>query len=293
MRRAVSTAVVAVVAMTAGAVLAAGCSDSGGDAVSIPAKDADARMKKVADAWDGSQAARQWRGGIYLLEDAIQLPQDAFRSEQDKEAYSNKWLELRGSLPDGTPPASVRWADGSTTATPVLTASQTFALLDARSSEKGAPSLVVTGADRGERTVVTSRGPARLPVWRFSVKGYATPLTRVAIPSPELPVAPTGVLPRADGLMPIMGITAVSAEGYALTVNAGYGACDKGVDVRVRESRDTVVLAAIARKGTFKGICDASLKGALVTVHLKDSFTGRVPVSADSGAALPYLHRPD
>lgn len=34
--------------------------------------------------------------------------------------------------------------------------------LDARSSEKGAPPLVVTGADRGERTVLTSRGPVRL-----------------------------------------------------------------------------------------------------------------------------------
>ncbi|WP_188273535.1 hypothetical protein [Streptomyces sp. CBMA152] len=281
------------VAMTAGAVLAAGCSGSDGDAVSIPAKDADARMKKVADAWDGSQAARQWRGGVYLLEDAIQLPQDAFRSEQDKEAYRNKWLELRGSLPDGTPPASVHWADGSTTATPVLTAPQTFALLGARSSEKGAPPLVVTGADRGERTVLTSRGPARLPVWRFSVKGYATPLTRVAIPSPELPASPVGVLPRAGGLMPIMGIGAVSSEGYLLTVDTGYGACAKGVDVRVRESRDSVVLAAVERKGTFKGICDASLKVAKVTVRLKEPLAGRVPVNADSGAALPYLPRMD
>ncbi|WSB30880.1 winged helix-turn-helix domain-containing protein [Streptomyces sp. NBC_01788] len=70
---------------------------------------AEARAREVADAWDGSEAARAWRKGYYPIGEVVQLPEDAFHDAADKQAYLNRNFALRGQLP-AAPRKNGRWS---------------------------------------------------------------------------------------------------------------------------------------------------------------------------------------
>ncbi|WP_370266895.1 hypothetical protein [Streptomyces sp. V4I8] len=270
--------------LTALGLFAAGCgAGAAGADESEPAPDTRPRALKVAGAWDGSPAAEIWREGYYPMADPVQLPEDAFHNDTDKEAYLSQNFVLRGDLPK-TPgkDAKVTWQDGDSLTMPLLGAREAYEQLDRDDSP--APRLTVTGAKLGETTLATSRGPATVPAWLFTIKGYDTPLKRVALaPSkpPKSPIGPVGQV--SHDLWELNKLVEVAADGRSVTVLAHHGACDDGPAVDVLETDGSVVLSGHI-VGTSDGICTLQLLAKEVKVELDrplgdrillDAFTGR------------------
>jgi hypothetical protein len=247
-----------------------------------------ARARQVAEAWDGSRAAEVWRAGHYPLEDTVRLPADAFHDEADKEAYGARNFALRGELPElGRREGAVEWESGGSLTLPLTGAREAYAALD---RADGPAPLTVTGAKLGGMTLATSRGPATVPAWLFTLEGYETPLRVAALSPSELPRPPIGPArdTPADELGPLLGLAGVAGDGRSVTVVAGHGDCDDGPAVHVLETAGSVVLSASV-VGTDDGPCTARLQAEDVTVKLGrplgdrlllDAFTGR-PVSSE------------
>ncbi|MEV6947005.1 hypothetical protein AB0N07_34600 [Streptomyces sp. NPDC051172] len=244
------------------------------------------RARAVADAWHGSQAAEVWAKGYHPMGDAVQLPAGAFHTAADKRAYTTRNFVLRTSLPD-TPDRSgvVQWDDGRSLTLPLMDAQEAYDSV-ARGSDDG-PHLTVTGARLGETTMATSRGPATVPAWLFTLDGHDTPLKVVALsPSepPKSPIAPAAQSP-GDELWPIQGLVGMGDDGRAVTVLIVHGACDDGPAVDVLETHDSVVLSASV-VGTKDGPCTAQLLGEEKTVKLGRPLGGRILLDAFTGGPL-------
>ncbi|MFJ8082291.1 hypothetical protein ACIQ6Y_16915 [Streptomyces sp. NPDC096205] len=277
------------------AVLAAGCGQgrSGGDGGddgggSAGKGDAGRRARQVAAAWDGSDAAEAWRRGFYPMADLVQLPDHAFRSAADKEAYQLQNFALRGQLPTtAAQKGTVKWGDGRALTLPVMDAREAFGTLDRYSGE--GPELVVTGARLGRTELATSRGPATVPAWLFTIRGYDTPLKRVALaPSeaPKSPIGPAAEVP-SDVLWPLEQVKETAQDGRSVTVLAGHGDCDDGPAVDVLETGGSVVLSGSIRNPS-EGDCPAVLKITKVTVTLARPLGDRVLLDAFTGRPVPY-----
>ncbi|MER6422950.1 hypothetical protein [Streptomyces sp. NPDC001137] len=269
--------------LTVGSGAAVGC----GSEKAVGHGGSTARARAVADAWHGSKAAEEWAKGYYPVGDAIQLPDGAFHTDADKRAYTTQNFVLRTTLPD-TPESNgvVKWDDGRSLTLPLMGARRAYDSL-ARGSNDG-PRLTVTGARLGETPVATSRGPATVPAWLFTLDGYDTPLKRVAIgPSkpPKPPIAPAAESP-SDELWPLQRLVGVGDDGRTLTVLAAHGACDDGPAVNVLETQDSVVLSA-SIVGTKDGPCTAQLLGTEKTVKLRRPLGGRLLLDAFTGSPVP------
>ncbi|MFD4970180.1 hypothetical protein [Streptomyces sp. NPDC058424] len=243
---------------------------------------ADARARQVADAWDGSEAARAWRKGYHPIGEAVDLPEDAFHDISDKQAYEAQNLALRGQLPVASGKnGRVTWESGASLTLPLMEARQAYEAV-ARGSNDG-PHLTVTGVKLGEMTLSTSRGPATVPAWLFTLDGYDTPLKLAAVrPSKPLtsPVKPEG---SGDSLQ----LVRTARDGRSVTVLSGHGACDDGPVVDVLETDGSVVLSASV-VGTKEGPCTADLLLEEVTVKLNRPLGDRVLLDAFTGRPVPY-----
>ena len=240
-------------------------------------------MLVVAKAWDGSSAAETWRAGYYPVSDPVQLPEGAFHSGADKEAYLTQNFALRGDLPKTSrKDGKVTWRDGDSLTLPLMDARAAYVKLGGGNGP--GPRLTVTGAKLGETTVATSRGPATVPAWLFTIEGYDTPLKRVALGPSKPPKSPISAVDSpTNELWELNRVVEVAADGRSVTVRAHHGACDDGPAVDVLETDDSVVLSGYM-VGTKDGICTAQLLAKKVTVELDrplgdrillDAFTGR------------------
>lgn len=277
--------------LTALGLLAAGCgtatqSVEGTD----PAPETRTRAREVAEAWDGSPAAETWRKGYYPMADAVQPPEDAFHSAADKEAYLTDNFELRGDLPDSPQKnGKVSWRNGGSLTLPLMGAWEAYERADRTSGP--APYLTVTGAKLGETTLATSRGPATVPAWLFTIEGYDTPLKRVALdPSklPEPPIGPARDTPSGD-LWELNELVEVAEDGRSVTVHAFHGACDDGPAVDVLETDGSVVLSAYVVDTEDEGLpCTANLLIDKVTVELNRPLADRILLDAFTGRPVPH-----
>ncbi|MFE6406788.1 hypothetical protein ACFVOR_07610 [Streptomyces sp. NPDC057837] len=290
---------VLVLSATAGAATGCGTQEAGGTppaprSAGRPDPVAAARARQVADAWDGSRAAAQWRAGYHPVAPAVRLPGDGpLHDDGDRRAYEIGNFDLRGELP-AAPAGSgrVTWRGGKSLGAPLLDAEQVYRDLD-RADSPG-PRLTVTGARLGEMTLDTSRGPATVPAWLFTLQGYDRPLARAAVrPSaePAPPVEPLGPDVDASVLAPLGGLTGIAGGGRSLTVVAHHGSCDDGPAVTAHETDGSVVLSAAVR-GVHDGPCTSELRGKRVTVELDRPVGDRVVLDAFTGRPVPYTGRP-
>ncbi len=269
--------------------LAGGCgTQQAGTGDSAPGPQTRTRAGQVAEAWDGSPAADAWRSGYYPMADAVQLPEDAFHNASDKEAYLSQDFELRGDLP-GTAQkdGKVTWRSGGSLTLPLMGARTAYETLD-RNSGPG-PHLTVTDAQLGETTLATSRGPATVPAWLFTLEGYDTPLKRVALSPSKLPKPPIGSAgdTPTDDLWDLDRLVEVTDDGRSVTVLAHHGACDDGPAVDVLETDGSVVLSGSV-VGANDGPCTADLLADKVTVELKRPLGDRVLLDAFTGRPVPH-----
>lgn len=286
MRVSRSLSLLAVAALSAAGLAAvAGCGtekDAGGDAEALAQ-----RAREVARAWDGSPAAAAWRAGYHPMGEVVQLPAGGLRSQADRRAYRDGAFVLRGALPASGPrDGRVVRVEGGSLVRPLAGAAEAYEAL-AGGANGGRPHLTVTGATLGEMRVTTSRGPARVPAWLFTLDGYASPLKQAAaLPSP-LPRPP---IPRSDGLPghPIGQLVGTTADGRSLTVVALHGACDDGPVVAVLETPGSVVLTGSARERKDPvGLCTKQARTRHVTVRLARPVGDRVVLDAHTGRPVP------
>ncbi|MFB6784645.1 hypothetical protein ACFCX0_47225 [Streptomyces sp. NPDC056352] len=260
-----------------------GQEDAGGDTAVMAH-----RARKVARAWDGSTAAAAWRVGYHPMGEVAQLPRGGLRSQADKRAYQDHNFVLRGTLPDtGPKDGRVTWIGGGSLTRQLAGAVESYKTL-AGGRTGGKPHLTVTGAKLGEMSVATSRGPAVVPAWLFTLNGYVSPLKQAAvIPSP-LPRPPIG---RAYGVpgYPLNQLVQIAAGGRSVTVVALHGACDDGPVVAVLETRGSVVLSgSVKHRKDDGGHCTKQARLQQVTVKLARPVGDRVVVDAHTGQPVPY-----
>lgn len=245
----------------------------------------EARARQVAEAWEGSGAARTWHTGYYPLADVVQPPVGGFR-EADRRAFLMRNFVLRGTLPAaGLKQGEVRWKSGAPLTLPLVDARTAYGAV-ARGGADG-PHLTVTGARLGGMTLATSRGPAMVPAWLFTVKGYDSPLRRAAVNPSTPPESPVGRARNmsTEELTALGGLVGVSDDGRSVTVTADHGACDDGPAVDVLETGDSVVLSAFV-VGVRKGPCTAEGRREKVTVKLARGVGQRVLLDAFTGRPL-------
>jgi hypothetical protein len=269
------------------------CGDKYGEAGAHDPARTTERARQVSDAWEGSEAARVWREGYFTLGDPVRLPEGAFHGDADKQAYQRQNFEIRGSLP-GAPPkkGEVRWRGGGSLAVPVVSARAAYEQIGGGSGPGPGPRLTVTGARLGEMTIHTSRGSATVPAWHFTIKGYDTPLKRVAVVASKLPKPPVKPVPDlTDDLWELAGLDTVSRDGRTVVLRAHHGSCDDGPGVDVLESADNVVFSAWIRDPS-DGPCTKELRAKKVTVKLDRPVGDRILLDAFTGRPVPYEGSP-
>ncbi|QKW19131.1 hypothetical protein HUT16_08705 [Kitasatospora sp. NA04385] len=304
----------ALAAGAAAALLLTGCAShpvGGGDGKAAPATTVPAgpeprpasgaaaeRAAEVAAAWPGSDLRQAWEHGYYPVEDTTEwLPSDAFHSGADKAAYDGHRFDLEAALPVSVSGLTeVRFADGSALTLPQRSARAAFDAIPggAPGCAGACPALTVTAVRPGTREVATSRGPATVPVWEFTVAGYAEPFRYPAV----LPQAgrslprpgPTEAGPwSADGTP--ASLSAVSPDGLLLTgyVPSGCAAVDPG---SVYETDLVVVLIGhtTPRRTAPGEACPASRGAAPVEFRLARPLGTRVVLGLADG--LPQLPQP-
>ncbi|MBC9715055.1 hypothetical protein H9Y04_21115 [Streptomyces sp. TRM66268-LWL] len=281
------------VLLLAGMLSLAGCGDEssagGGPAVDGEGK---GRARQVSDAWRGSDAAQQWREGFFPLEELVWLPADAWHSSEDKIAYGEGRFTVAGELSDKATQGKIRWEDsGESLGVQVLSAEATLELFRTQEPSGEGQGLTITQAKLDLHRVATSRGPASVPVWYFTVQGYDQPLIRAAVAADAITRSPIGpVEEQTDDLMPLDGLGSVSGDGRSLVVLAGHGACDDGPVVQVLETDENVVLTASVR-GRNDGPCTDQLLIEKVTVKLKQPLGKRVLLDAFTGVPVELKGR--
>ncbi|MFF3612157.1 hypothetical protein [Streptomyces sp. NPDC002580] len=138
-------------------------------------------------------------------------------------------------------------------------------------------------------TLATSRGPAKVPAWLLTLKGYDSPLKRVvAVPSklPRPPIGSAHDLPAGPSAAPD-GLLRTAGGGRSLTVLAIHGSCDDGPAVKVPETSGSVVLSASV-KNPRDGDCTSEARGQQVTVKLRRAVGDRALLDAYTGRPVPY-----
>ncbi|MDG4859705.1 hypothetical protein P8605_16365 [Streptomyces sp. T-3] len=262
--------------------------ETGSDAESLAR-----HAQKVATAWDGSTAAAAWRAGYHPMGEVVQLPRGGLRSKADKQAYEDHNFVLAGKLPATWPKdGRVAWSGDRSLTRPLAGADESYETLS-HARVGGSPRLTVTGVKLGEMNLDTSRGPALVPAWLFTLQGYDSPLKQAAITPSKLPRPPIGRAVDVPG-NPLHQLVQMSADGRAVTVVAPHGACDDGPVVEVLETRGSVVLASSVADREGDGYCTKQQKLQQVTVDLERSVGDRILLDALTGRPVPYkpLHGP-
>jgi hypothetical protein len=253
------------------------------------------RAQQVTAQWDGSRAAHAWRTGLVLMDasDLVSIPRNAGfgNSQRQKDAFGAGHFRLAAALPAQPLRGVVRWANGATLRLPLLSAKAAFAELAAQ-RQCGGPypcgQLTVTGVQPGAFTVNTSRGPASVPAWRFTVAELGWQASEVAVAQSALVAIPgPGPIPVAGMNTPgVGGLAAVSADGRTLTLTISTGACDTAWGAYSYESARTVVVGSWQRAPTSGGACVLSAAFRTARVTLTRPLGTRVVLDVASGRPL-------
>lgn len=146
--------------------------------------------------------------------------------------------------------------------------------------------LTVTGVSLGTTMLRTSRGPATVPAWLFTVAELPAPVARVALRPTELfPLPDPGIEPmRSDtqGMVAAMRLTAIRDQTVSFLV--GAGACSGNPRGLVYETTEAVVIAGMV--DSSQGPCVASLSLRPVTVTLVSPVGERVVLNAFDGRPM-------
>ena len=284
-----------IVALAAAAIVLAGCvlagCGNGGVGTGTPRDrpDFDRRAKDIVQAWHDAGLDTAWKTGFVPLESLTQfewdmsLRKDASnidRAGEVKAAIGNGWYRLAGPLPAGTPdPGQVRFADGTAMSVPVVSAEDAYAALHnpaappVASCGTASCALTITGARLATTTIRSSRGPATVPAWIFTVSEVTVPAIRVAVaPSAVTPLPdPDKVWSQAPGFTRLeavvqRGNASPAVQARRLTLHFTGGVCEETRTAHVYETPELVVLGVIV---TPRGLGACSSVGIPSTLDIE------------------------
>lgn len=207
------------------------------------------------------------------------------------------------ALSDQTPPPGrVHWKDGSVRTLPTISAAQALKDLQ-ESGVQDCPDcdeLRVTGARLIAVGIDTSRGPATVPAWEFSLEGTAVQVTRVAISAgSNVSVSP----PPWDPDDPPVGISIWAAsgtvDGRQITVTFGGSPypgtepCGADYTAEAVESQTAVVVIVIEHRNLTADVaCDLVGRARTATVQLAAPLGDRAVLEVKEGLPVPVTLTP-
>lgn len=254
------------------------------------------RATEVAAAWQERGITAAWTKGFVPLQDLVVEPNWS-PNEVLKASYGNGWIRTSAPLPDLGGRGVIQFGDGTSLSVPLVGAKAAYGRLPQRSGDcptDGHPPschwLTITQARLSTVPIETSRGPAEVPAWSFTVDGLPQPLLQVAVaPSAttSLPVEPSGLNP-ANGIVSAMQLA--SSRGDSIAFDIGIGACDKGAQGLVSEFPEVIVVGGSVSPPEAGTSCNASLVLQRVEIRTTRPVGTRPIVDALSGR--PVLTQP-
>ena len=271
-----------------------------------------ARAAQVAHEWEASATAISWQHSLVILSEVTwrpyrhdRIPAGLVIDQPTRAALDYAWyvLDLPRSQPPSPRSGAVTFADGSTLAVPLRTAAE--ALHDFAQQGPCKPSATkpvlpvppdgatvdcprakITGAVLTDRHVMTGRGEADMPIWRYTIPGLPDPVDHIAIdPSAMLvPGDPVGYDPPDSGFgAGFEGIDSlIVVDGAALTLRYTKGDTYRDVYPLVYEDAETVVVGygRIRPEGpestvALIGPLDVTLRSPVGTRVVLDVVSGR------------------
>ncbi len=204
-------------------------------------------------------------------------------------------VEAATALPDDRPGRrEVRWVDGATIDVNVLSARDALADLVAAGVGDcgGCEPLRVTDADLATGLIETSRGPAEVPVWVYSVRGSAVRVTRVAVDGSVTVVPPPW---NADD--PPVGLSILFAVGtedslrlevhFVGAVEDDDEPCGAGYTAEAVESELAVVVIVLEHRNPTPGACTLAGRTRKADVDLESELGDRVVLEVQQGLPVP------
>ncbi|WP_238017142.1 hypothetical protein KZZ52_40170 [Dactylosporangium sp. AC04546] len=246
----------------------AGCAGSGGDGIGGPGDDPDRLRKQARDALARYDEAVRTAGGQQRFVPVGDLTGQVGDWEAGRE--ENKASLLAGQVVAGgalpAPPqatGTVTWDGGATLDVPLVGAEASLAAIP-RGDCGGCPPLTVTGARLTTAKISTTRGPATVPAWEYTLRDTAVRVTRPAVAaSAAVTVTPPSWDPfNAPGGLPIDSAS-VNAAGTTLTVvfvgSQGPASVPCGADYtgEVVESANAVVVIIVTHPHAADEACTA------------------------------------
>jgi len=274
------------------------------------------RAVQVARDWEASPAGKSLPRSLVLLSDVMWRPY--LYSDRDPSvhldeptigALTSDWyvLDLSPSRPPVPTSGVVTFADGDTLTVPLespVKAAKGFiqpapppcpvtrpSVPGASGPASGCVRLRITGVTMGARHLLTGRGEADLPVWRYAIDGLGTPLERVAVDPGAYSLPPagssggtqnTGPGYVSPGFARAQSLQAIG--GRALTYRVWCGErVVRDLEPLVYEDAKTVVIGATA---VVPGGNMLTLQMNLVSVTLARPLGDRVVLDAVTGRLL-------
>ena len=218
----------------------------------------------------------------------------------NKIALMSGAFQVATTLPGSGPPVGdVQWADGTTTTVPLLSAQEAFlAMLTGPAGPcPDCQPIQLTGAVPATASIETTRGPATVPVWSFTIDGSAVNVTRVAIADPV-----TVVPPLWDPNHPPVGLAIDSAIGSAsgteLTAvfvgapKPGDQPCGEDYTAEAVESDLAVVIIVTRHANPTLGGCSAEGARRTATAELAAPLGKRAVLEVQQGMPVPVALAP-
>lgn len=250
----------------------------------------------MAAIWQAKGYAKAWESGFTPLGDLTVFSDRGFAPNGNlKASFGNGYVRADVPLPTTTGTGTVTYADGTTQSVPTLSALDAYDAMvppqvgdcpPRRGTTDTCDWARVTAATWGTTRVETTRGPATVPAWLFTISGLDDPVARVAVaptgmtqlPEPIIDEAPPAGLRSAQGLLGVNGTT--------VRFQLGLGACDRDARSLVWESPDIVVVGGTASDPDPGTACLAMLELRPVSVTTATALGGRPIVDAATGQPL-------
>jgi len=246
----------------------------------------------VARAWQDGGMSTAWTTGVPLQELTVE---PAWTPNGDlKASYGNGWIRSASPLPETAGQGEVRFADGTSLPVPLVGAMTAYNRFPKRTGPcpmGGQPLtcqwLTITAARLSTVEILTSKGQAIVPAWRYTVAGLTHPLMSVAVAPSAMTAIPQVTLTdhrAADGIVSAMGL--VSISGDVIAFNIGIGACDKDPSGLVLETPELVVVGGSVTLPDAGTVCRLQLLSHRVEVRTKQPVGARPVVDSLSGQPL-------
>lgn len=193
----------------------------------------------------------------------------------------------------------VTWPDGSTTTVPVMSAQDAIVAIERTASTTCADctDLIATQATLVSAQAQTTRGPATVPTWQFTIEGTAVMVTRIALADqvsvPQLDWDPSfsSIGLHIDAASGSVGGTDVVVS-FIGAPDPGGRPCGEDYSTAVVEA-DLAFVVIVTRHGGFTlGGCTAVGAKRTATASLASPLGARALLNVDDGQPVAMVVAP-